>query len=99
MLRLNRTMFNVIGWDYQEVDAEHFLPVDQFTDGDTLAEVFVDVAWKDAKHRVSFYCSPDMEGDVKAELAYEIENVVSKGFHDDLFYEQLESDNIPTLIQ
>ena len=102
MLRLNRTEFNITGWDYQEVDARHFLPTTPFTDGDTLAEVFVDMDYKDAKHRVSFYCSPDMERDVKAEIdEFMNDIVIGLGFHDDLFYEQLESTNpnFTTLIQ
>ena len=97
MLRLNRTEFNITGWDYQEVDAENFLPASPYSEY-TLAEVFVDVDYKGAKHRVSFYCSPDMEN-VKEEIDYEMENVVSKGFHDDLFYEQLDNNNVQTLVQ
>ena len=92
----NRTEFNITGWDRQEVDARHFLPIDQFTDGDTLTEVFVDMDYKDAKHRVSFYV---FDGEDIDEFMEKF--VIERGYHDDLFYEQLESTNpnFTTLIQ
>ena len=81
----NRTTeFNILSWNYNVLDDDEVL-------------VYVDVAYKNARHRVSFYGMIDDKNNIEEELNECMEQV-NKGFYDDLFYEQLESDHVDTQV-
>ena len=96
---VNKDNFNITGWDYQAVDSDNFLPIDPDYNISAVAEVFVDVDYKDAKHKVSFYCTIDDKNNIKEEVDEFMSAAIKSSCNDDLFYEQLESDHIQTLIQ
>ena len=90
---INKDNFNITGWDYRMVDSEHFIPVNPDYNISTVAEVFVDVDYKDAKHKVSFYCMIDDKNNIKEEVDEFMSAAIKSSCNDDLFYEQLESTN------
>ena len=77
----------------------NFLPIDPDYNISAVAEVFIDVDYKDAKHKVSFYCMIDDKNNIKEEVDEFMSAAIKSSCNDDLFYEQLESNHILTRIQ
>ena len=88
----NTTDFYILNWKYNKVtesmpwlDKETGLHAEQ-----THAEVFVTIDYKDAIHIVSFL-HPFDEEDNEDTLKADIDKLLEKGYHNELFYEILES--------
>ena len=98
---IDKDRFNILKWDYKMVTGStHWPDYEPGMFGDKLpVEIFVDVDYKDAHHRVSFYCTIEDESRIEEEVDEFMICLIEAGYHNELFYGQLKNSNIPTLIQ
>ena len=81
----NTTEFNILRLDPKEMDE----------DNEVL--VYIDLAYEGAHHRVSFYLMIEDVDNVEEEVNEFMEKVKT-GHHDDIIYDQLESNQIDTRV-